>query len=119
LHQPGHGLGLPHVGEQFFQHPLLSIGEAEGQQGSKRLEPFTNGRRWQRWGLALAVLQAPLGQVQLQQQKFVEHQAPPAGIEILPIRGLMDTAARIGLGHQLEPLPPWLWQGIRARAQRF
>ena len=119
MHQPGHGLGLPHVGEQFFEHPLLGIGETKGQQSAKRLEPLTNGRRRQRWGLALPVLQAPLGQVQLQQQEFIEHQTPAAGIEMVAIGGLMDADAGIRLGHQLEPLAPWLWQWVRAWTKRF
>ena len=112
LHQPGHGLGLAHIGEQLAQHPLLSAGQLKRQQGTKSLEPFTHGRSRQCWCLTLAVLQPPLGQVQLQQQKLVKHQPPAACIEMLPVAGLMNSAASIGLGHQLELLAQGFWQGI-------
>ena len=92
LEQSCHRLGTGQVMADLGQHAILGAGEGKRQDRAQLAHQVgTPGRRIQGKGGALAELLAPLGQTQLQQQEFIEDQAPPAGLQIRLVGGLVNA----------------------------
>lgn len=113
LQKPCHRLGAHQVMADLGQHAVLGAGEREGEDGAQLAHQIgASSGGLQGGGRALTMLQATLGQSQLQQQKLVEHQATAAGLQIRLVRRLVDPPQGLLPAQQPELLAQRLRHGI-------
>jgi len=96
LHQAGHRLGPLQVRLDFSKDPLLSPCEDEREQLLEPLQQPPFSRTCQQFRRRPGTkLTAALQQSQLEQKKFIEHQAATSLIQLLAAAGRMDAAQRL------------------------
>ena len=92
LEQPCHRLGPGQVMADLGEHAILGAGEGKRQDRAQLSHQIgSTGRGIQGGGGTLTELVAALGQTQLKQEELVKDQAPPAGLQIRLVGGLVDA----------------------------
>jgi hypothetical protein len=102
-----------HVGPDLCEHAGLRGGECKREQLQQAgHQEIAAGGKGQGRGGAAAQLLTPLPEGELQEQKFIKHQAATAGLQVLLALGLVDAAAGAGQGKQIEFAEQGWVQGI-------